>query len=123
LQQSLSDILKSFLRNKNFPVFSMLIKPINYSFNLDADWNEFKIYFEGVHKDFFVKLKEVHPDIHSGELPHCALARLNLNAKESVTILRISPDSIKTARRLHKKLTKQTSSTIYINKIITITYI
>lgn len=87
------------------PVFSKLLNLIDYSFNQDKDWEEFKLYFEGVHKDFFFKLKKTHPELSTGELRLCALIRLNLNLKEAAALLNISPDSVKTARhRLRKKL-------------------
>lgn len=75
------------------------------SFRIDQGWNNFKRMFEEVHKDFFVRLKDKHPDLTSSELKLCALIRLNLNLKEAAGVLGISPDSVKTARyRLRKKL-------------------
>lgn len=85
--------------------YSRLIKLIDYSFSLDKDWDEFKLYFEQVHQDFFVRLKAKYPDLTSGELRLSALVKLNLNLKETATILGISPESVKTSRyRLRKKL-------------------
>ncbi len=82
-----------------------LYRLVDHSFNLDKDWQEFKIYFEQVHPEFFVILKEKYPDLSNSELRLCALIKLNLTMKESATILGISPDSVKTARyRLRKKL-------------------
>ena len=105
IRQTISLALKSGQRDENTPLFSRLINLIDYSFNLDKDWDEFKMYFEGVHKDFFSKLKKDNPELSAGELRLCALVRLNLNLKESATLLNISPDSVKTARhRLRKKL-------------------
>jgi len=105
IRQTVSLSLKGTARDENTPLFSKLINLIDYSFNLDKDWDEFKIYFEGVHKDFFYKLKKANPELSVGELRLCALIRLNLNLKEAATLLNISPDSVKTARhRLRKKL-------------------
>ena len=105
IRQTVSLSLKGTARDENTPLFSKLINLIDYSFNLDKDWDEFKIYFEGVHKDFFFKLKKANPELSVGELRLCALIRLNLNLKEAATLLNISPDSVKTARhRLRKKL-------------------
>ncbi len=82
-----------------------LRRMVDHSFNLDKDWQEFKMYFQEVHKDFFVVLKEKFPNLSNSELRLCALIKLNLTMKESSTILGISPDSVKTARyRLRKKL-------------------
>ncbi len=73
--------------------------------NIDKDWEDFKMYFENVHKDFFTRLKQLHPTIGTAELRLCSLIKLNMNVKETAAILGISPDSVKTARyRLRKKL-------------------
>lgn len=78
---------------------------VSDSFRIDQDWENFRMMFEEVHKDFFPMLKESYPDLGNAELKLCALLRLNLNLKESSRILGISPDSVKTARyRLRKKL-------------------
>ncbi len=72
--------------------------------NIDRDWNDFKTHFENVHKDFFSKLKQLHPTLGTAELRLCSLIKLNMNVKETAAILSISPDSVKTARyRLRKK--------------------
>lgn len=82
---------------------------VDYSFNLDKDWKEFKLYFEEVHTGFFDTLKEQYPDLTPNELRLSALAKLNLSIKETSTILGITPDSVKTARyRLRKKLGMET---------------
>lgn len=90
-----------------------LSKVVDYSFHLDKDWDEFKIFFESVHNDFFVKLKTQFPDLSSTDLKLCALIRLNLNIKQAAAILRISPDSVKIARhRLRKKFNMQTEDNL-----------
>ncbi|MCE7064910.1 tetratricopeptide repeat protein [Dyadobacter sp. CY326] len=105
IRQTISLALKTRTAEEHSPLFSRLVNLIDYSFSLDKDWDEFKMYFEGVHKDFFTKLKKEYPDLSSGELRLAALIRLNLNLKESATLLNIAPDSVKTARhRLRKKL-------------------
>lgn len=105
IRQTVSLALKSGPKDQNTPLFGRLINLIDYSFNLDKDWDEFKTYFEGVHPNFFSKLKSTHSELSAGELRLCALIRLNLNLKESAGLLGISPDSVKTARhRLRKKL-------------------
>ena len=105
IRQTISVALKTRQGEEHNPLFSRLMNLIDYSFNLDKDWDEFKMYFEGVHKDFFFKLKQQYPDLSSGELRLSALIRLNLNLKEAATLLNIAPDSVKTARhRLRKKL-------------------
>lgn len=73
--------------------------------NIDKDWEDFKRFFEEVHIDFHKKLQEKHPDLSPNDMKICSLTRLNLNIKETASILGISPESAKTARyRLRKKL-------------------
>lgn len=86
---------------------------INYSFNLDEDWEEFKLYFEEIHTGFFEMLKNRYPDLTPNELRLSALVKLNLTIKEIATIMGISPDSVKTARyRLRKKLGMETEENL-----------
>jgi tetratricopeptide (TPR) repeat protein len=113
IRETISEALKAPNKPENSPVYSRLIRLIDYSFSLDKDWDEFKIYFEQVHKEFFVKLKEYCPDLSGTELRLCALVRLNMNLKESATVLGISPESVKTARhRLRKKLNLPEETTL-----------
>ncbi|ELR73150.1 hypothetical protein C900_05199 [Fulvivirga imtechensis AK7] len=78
---------------------------LNYSINVDNDWEQFKLYFEQVHRDFFKILKKSYPQLTNNELRLCALVRLNMSIKEMANILGISPQSVKMARhRLRKKL-------------------
>ena len=86
---------------------------VDYSFNLDEDWEEFQIYFEEVHSGFFDALKERYPDLTPNELRLSALAKLNLSIKETATIMGITPNSVKTARyRLRKKLEMETEENL-----------
>lgn len=93
--------------------FKKLSKIVGYGLSLEKDWDEFKIYFENVHRDFFAKLKEQFPDLSSTDMKLCALIKLNLNIKQAAAILRISPDSVKIARhRLRKKFNMQTEDNL-----------
>jgi tetratricopeptide (TPR) repeat protein/DNA-binding CsgD family transcriptional regulator len=86
---------------------------VDYSFNLDEDWEQFKIYFEEVHSGFFDELKEQYPDLTPNELRLAALAKLHLSIKEIATIMGITPNSVKTARyRLRKKLGMKTEENL-----------
>ena len=82
-----------------------LSRTVDNALDVDKDWEDFKLYFENVHKDFFKNLKQQYPDLGNSELKLCALLKLNLNMKETAAIMGISPESVKTARyRLRKKL-------------------
>lgn len=82
-----------------------LLKAVNYSIQLDKDWENFKRYFEQVHQQFFDKLKARYPDLSFNDLKLCSLVKLNLETKQIATLLDISTESAKVARsRLRKKL-------------------
>jgi tetratricopeptide (TPR) repeat protein len=73
--------------------------------NIDSDWEDFKLTFEGVHHNFFSSLLQKFPELSPTELKLCAMLRLNFNLKETSAVMGISPDSVKTSRyRLRKKL-------------------
>ncbi|HEX9601000.1 MAG TPA: tetratricopeptide repeat protein [Mariniflexile sp.] len=86
-------------------IVANLNRILKQSINIDKEWEDFKRFFEDVHTGFIENLKEKHADLSGNDLKICALTRLNLNIKETATILGITPESVKTARyRLRKKL-------------------
>lgn len=94
--------------NNSQKQLSELLRTLRQNVSIDRDWQDFRRFFEEVHSSFFVKLKEKHPDLSSNDLKLSALIRLNLNIKETASVLGISPESAKTARyRLRKKLDLQ----------------
>ncbi len=91
-----------------------LNKTIRQNLNIDKSWEDFKRFFEEVHVGFYSKLKSRHPDLSTNDIKICSLTRLNLNIKETASILRISPESVKTARyRLRKKLELKPNQEIF----------
>lgn len=88
--------------------------------SIDRDWEEFKLYFETVHTNFFHALKKKHPNVNGTDLKLCSLIKLNMNTKEMSSVLGISPESVKTSRyRLRKKLGLETKDNLhdYILKV------
>ncbi|WPP53023.1 tetratricopeptide repeat protein [Catalinimonas niigatensis] len=78
---------------------------LNANFQVDREWEDFRMHFEKVHHSFFELLQEKFPELTSNDLKLCTLVKLNMNLKESARIMGISPESVKTARyRLRKKL-------------------
>ncbi|WP_205720105.1 tetratricopeptide repeat protein [Fodinibius halophilus] len=103
-QQDNGDINRALQKLRNM---------VDYSFSLDDDWKQFRLYFEEVHTVFFKALNEHYPDLTPNELRLSALAKLNLSIKETATILGITPESVKTARyRLRKKLDIETEENL-----------
>lgn len=100
ISQISSEAERGFAKKLN-----QLKRLVDYSFNLDKDWNNFKLHFEQVHNNFFNDLMDKYPDLTPSECKLCALIKLNLNTKEIASILSINPESVKVARyRLRKKL-------------------
>ncbi|MEQ8473016.1 MAG: tetratricopeptide repeat protein [Marinoscillum sp.] len=91
-----------------------LIKSIDYSFNLDDDWQEFETVFQQAHSEFFDKLKMLYPNLSPAEVRLCAMIRLNLHSKDMSAIMGISSDSLRISRyRLRKKLGLNKGSNLY----------
>jgi FixJ family two-component response regulator len=60
--------------------------------------------FNNADKDFFKKIKSVHPTLTPNDLKLCAYLRLNLSSKEIGPLLNISVKSVEIKRyRLRKK--------------------
>ncbi|WP_188112154.1 tetratricopeptide repeat protein [Aquimarina sp. RZ0] len=97
--------MKAIPVEKRDLVINETIEIIKRNLSTDKDWEDFKMVFEKVHTDFYSKLIARHPNLKNNDLKICSLTRLNLNIKETASILGISPESVKTARyRLRKKL-------------------
>lgn len=71
----------------------------------EEDWEKFKTLFEKIYPGFFMKLKELVPDITVAEQRMASLIRLHLNTKQMASMLGISTDSVyKIRQRLRKRL-------------------
>jgi AraC family chitin signaling transcriptional activator len=112
----LVDQLKDMVSDSNkAPVMELkrIIRSIDDSFKLDRDWDDFRLYFEQVHTDFYSKLNVNYPELTILELRHCALIRLNLSLTECASVLGISQESIKVSRtRIKKKLGLSTTQSL-----------
>lgn len=74
-------------------------------------WIDFRHLFEKAHKNFFTRLKKLHPELTVSETRLLALTKLNLTINEIANMLGISPDSVrKTRLRLRKKLNIEENS-------------
>lgn len=85
--------------------YNQLIQTINFNLQNDNNWDNFRKYFEEVHKDINSTIKQRYPDITSNELRLIALLKMNLSSKEIANLLNITQEGIKKARyRLRKKM-------------------
>ncbi len=99
------NLLQEATPAKRTKMLSEIKRTLKQQVNIDRDWEDFKRHFEEVHTNFYSRLKARHPSISANDLKIASLTRLNLNIKETASILGISPESVKTARyRLRKKL-------------------
>ncbi|MFH6991742.1 hypothetical protein [Flavobacterium sp. FlaQc-48] len=97
--------IKTAIEKKEPLSEQQLLKVVNRHLEQNILCNNFDLYFEGINKNFYTRLKQSYPDISSNDLKICALIKLNMSVKEMSLFLNISPDSVKTARyRLRKKL-------------------
>jgi DNA-binding CsgD family transcriptional regulator len=86
----------------------------------EEHWEKFKTLFEIVYPGFFLKLKEMVPDITVAEKRMAALTRLHLDAKQMAAMLGISLDSVyKIKQRLRKRLqlNDEAATETYLTKI------
>lgn len=97
--------IKKQLTTIEDPQVKPLIKSINANLKNEDDWKYFENVFNTADKDFFKKVKEVHPKLTSNDLKLCAYLRLNLSSKEIAPLLNISIHSVEIKRyRLRKKM-------------------
>ncbi|MCF8234237.1 MAG: hypothetical protein K9G67_09475 [Bacteroidales bacterium] len=102
---SLSNELLKSPENTVKPKVRQLRQKLKQSLKTDNDWEVFKIQFEQVNPQFFKNLLNICPGLSNYDLRHAALIKLNMNIKESASVLNLSPHSVKSARyRLKKKL-------------------
>jgi len=106
ISKNSSEEVKNKLRN--------LKRSIGRMNKSDKDWELFKNYFEEVNQGFYKKLGERFSNLSSNDYKLLALIKLNMNIKETASVLNISPDSVKTARyRLRKKLDLNQEDDLY----------
>jgi ligand-binding sensor domain-containing protein/DNA-binding CsgD family transcriptional regulator len=82
-----------------------IVKKIDKDFKNEQHWKVFDKYFEEVHQDFILRLKEKHPILTPNDLRLCAYLKMNLSTKEIAPLLNISVRGLEISRyRLRKKL-------------------
>lgn len=69
------------------------------------NWEEFKLRFIDVNKEFYDKVFKKYPNLSQGDQKICALIKLNMSSKEMARLLGISVESVHTSRhRIRKKM-------------------
>ncbi|NOS93492.1 MAG: hypothetical protein HOP30_16350 [Cyclobacteriaceae bacterium] len=86
-------------------VISGMMSSVNQNFQMDNEWELFRIQFEEVDPGFFTALRTKFPELSETDLRFCALFKLNLNSSQVAGLLNITAESVKAARhRLRKKM-------------------
>lgn len=68
-------------------------------------WDSFKLHFEQVHPDFFIKLNKLSRELTTNDIRFCAFIKLKLTSNEMSSILNISIRAAQATRlRIKKKL-------------------
>ena len=89
-------------------------KKIQNSIKQNDRWEEFRLYFEQVHGDFYAKLKISFPELTNNDLKQCALVKLNLSLEDSATLLGVSSESVRISRyRIQKKMKMSSQAAFY----------
>lgn len=90
-----------------------LRKLIERQLSADEDWHTYEQAFNQVHDEFFIRLKQKHPELTTGDLRLASFLRLNLSSKEIASLLGISVRGVENKRyRLRKKLGLSTDDSL-----------
>ena len=101
----LTDLKEKLKDSGSSPQVKSVIKTIDKDISEEDNWKFFKKAFNNADKDFFKKIKSLHPELTSNDLKLCAYLRLNLTSKEIAPLLNISVKSVEIKRyRLRKKM-------------------
>tara|TARA_R110002126_G_C10485941_1_gene502487 strand:- start:5320 stop:6969 length:1650 start_codon:yes stop_codon:yes gene_type:complete len=90
------------------------------SVNNNKNWEEFKMRFIEVNKEFYDQIFAKFPNLSQGDQKICALIKLNFSSKEMSRLLGISVESVHTLRhRIRKKMKLSRSINLedFINSI------
>jgi tetratricopeptide (TPR) repeat protein len=82
-----------------------IVAEIDRQTDFGIQWEQFKMHFESIHKDFFRNLNEKNKCLTQTDLQLCTYVKLNLSTKEISRLINIAPESVfKNRYRLRKKL-------------------
>jgi len=84
---------------------NQISRAIDSDIQLDNTWDQFEVYFDQVHENFFKRLRQKFPDLTPKDQKLCAYLRMNLSSKEIAPLLNISVRGVEISRyRVRKKL-------------------
>lgn len=104
LKTKLTSIIRDDRRDQRKEL-KQLVELVSINSSQDKSWEDFRVVFEHVHKDFFEKLMRYSSSLTTTDLRFLALLKMNLNSADIATMLAVSQTSLRTTRyRLRKKL-------------------
>lgn len=107
LLAQLSDTFKPHMESGklSLKMWNEINRFVQNNIRKDEEWEKFKIHFDKVHPEFFIKLKEACPELTENELHLCTYMRIGVRTKEIAEMLSVTPASVTTSRyRIKKKL-------------------
>ena len=95
-------------KSKEKSKLKQITEKLTDQINAGTEWDEFDLWFQEVHSDFYDKLKTLCSDMTTRELKICAFLKLNLNTKEIASLTNLTVKTIEVYRsQLRKKLNIQ----------------
>ena len=125
LKRDVNDLLKTEVSNldETAPLSgrakNRLLRIIDQAANEEDEWAHFQQQFELLEPSFLRNICNNFPALTPSDLKILVMIRMNLDSKEITRILRITPESVKTARyRLRKRLELSNEESLerFVNK-------
>ncbi|MFQ6607907.1 MAG: two-component regulator propeller domain-containing protein [Fidelibacterota bacterium] len=119
-REILVDIIKevqnlySISHDDNKKRIKNILTKLNYQISSGHEWDEFELWFQEVHQNFFKILTENYPELTSREMKICAFLKLNLNTKDIASLTNLAVKTIEVYRtQLRKKLKLAPGENLY----------
>ena len=105
LKEMVDDICARNTQKGLIPFYQKINNLLANNLDTEDDWKMFLIKFEQKHRNFFKRLKEMHPQLTNNALRLCACLRLNMETKDIASLMNLSVRAVENNRyRLRKKL-------------------
>lgn len=117
IKAGLTQIGKEKNQQKAHREIDSIIQLIDKETQQDKEWEQFFLYFDQVHDQFFKRLKKEYPILTPKDQKLCAFLKMNLSSKEIAPLMNISTRGVEISRyRLRKKL--ELDSNINLNEFM-----
>jgi ligand-binding sensor domain-containing protein/DNA-binding CsgD family transcriptional regulator len=90
-----------------------VVRQIEHAVTPDQHWSHFEELFNQLHENFLQRLKATYPQLTSRDIKLCAYLRMNLNSKETATLMGVSARGAEDLRyRVRKKMGLNTTTNL-----------